>query len=280
MNLSTGFGFFVAGAVVWFTVIEPSPNPDMLLDLKSMLLVLGGTVAVAFIIFPFSQLLGLAKMLIFGVALKRGTDRRRLVKEIVSAALVATDSGSPHALTLCPASHPFLGEGLQLIAEDKLANDDLREVLTRRSQFFKQAYMAHAKMLAVLAKFPSSLGMLGSTVGLIDMMSGLGAMGQEGIGPAMAMALVTTFWGIVLTYMVVMPLSDYAVRLAAEDSLTRQLIVEGLMMIKRREEPLSILEKLNGFLALKQRLILRRGMQNLSFDEIRREAERIRRRAA
>jgi len=75
-----------------------------------------------------------------------------------------------------------------------LGEEDLKEVLNRRSQYFKSNYLNDAKMLSTMGKFPSALGMLGSTVGLVDMMSGLSKLGQAGIGESMALALVTTFW--------------------------------------------------------------------------------------
>lgn len=246
MNLSSIIGFGTAIATVWFTVIADSPNPAGLLEFKGMMLVIGGTAAAGLVIYPFSELLHIFRFTWYAVIMKRVPDRQTLAEEIVSAGCVRPEE---HAYLMSwPTSHPFLDEGLKLIAEDQLNVGELKDILLRRSQYFKQTYMADAKMLAVLAKFPSSFGMLGSTVGLVDMMSELGKNGQEGIGPAMAMALVATFWGLVLTYMVLMPLSDYAQRLAEKDALIRQMIVEGLISIKHGDSPIVLLRKLNGFL--------------------------------
>jgi chemotaxis protein MotA len=255
MNFSTVFGYLIAIATLYFTVISDSPNPKMLLEPKAFILVAGGTLSAALVIFPVSALFDLVRVILFGVIFKRKTNRQQLVKEIASAAYL--DKSQHYLLPQCPTSHPFLLEGFQLIAEKRLSEADLQGVLTRRSLFFKNSYMADAKMLAVIAKFPSSFGMLGSTVGLIDMMSELGEKGAQGIGPAMAMAMVATFWGLVFTYMFFMPLSDYAVRLATEDFLNRQMIVDGLMMIHRGEKQSVVLEKLNGFLNLGHRLIVK-----------------------
>ena len=204
MNISSVVGFGLAVATVWFTVIADSPNPAGLLEMKGMMLVVGGTAAAGLVIYPFNELLHIVRFTWFAVILKRLPNRKKVAEELVAAACLAPREHG--LLNSWPASHPFLDECFKLIAEGKLTEVELREVLSRRSQYFKQAYMGDAKMLAVLAKFPSSFGMLGSTVGLVDMMSELGKNGQEGIGPAMAMALVATFWGLVLTYMLLMPL--------------------------------------------------------------------------
>lgn len=278
MNFSTVIGYLIAVGTVWFAVISHSPNPKLLLDVYAFGLIMGGTLSAALIIFPFRSLIELGKFVLYGVVLKRRIDKKKLVKEIVTAAYL---SPAEHNLFMhIRASHPFLTEGFKLLAENQLNEIQLREVLNRRSQYFKQAYLNDAKMLTIIAKFPSSFGMLGSTVGLIDMMSELGKNGQEGIGPAMAMALVATFWGLVLTYMIFMPLGDYAQRLANEDNLARQLIAEGLMLLKTGHNQKDILTVLNGFLALNDRMSLLREPAGQNFwSEIEEKVADIRRSA-
>ncbi len=278
MNISTLFGFALALFTVWAAVIKGSPNPQALLHIEGILLIFGGTLSAGLIIYPFSKLLDLGKFVLYAVVLKQTPEPRRLVKEIVSASLLPKHERD--LLFYLPCSHPYLREGFKLLYENELNEADLFEVLSRRSQYFKTSYTNDAKMLSILAKFPSSFGMLGSTVGLIDMMSNLSKNGSEGIGPAMALALVATFWGLVLTYMVFMPLSDYAIRLNAEDGLIRQLIQEGLLMIKREEDPHVVLAKLNGFLALHDRM----GRRNLEisqrfWEETREQINQIRQKA-
>ncbi len=280
MNFSSLVGFAMAVATVWFCVINESPNPALLLDPKGFVLVLGGSMAAGLIIYPVKTLLRLWKVILFGVIFKRAHNRRKIVRELVAAA--ALDPSEHPALMMYGTSHPFLAEGLRLIAEDALNVQDLQDVLTRRSMHFKQTYMQDAKVLATLAKFPSAFGMLGSTVGLIDMMTELGGeKGQAGIGPAMAMALVATFWGLVFTYMILMPLSDYAVRLAGEDALIRNIITDGLVMIKQHKDPHIVLEKLNGFLNIGERMAIknRETMEGATWEQVRDEIERLRKRA-
>ena len=109
------------------------------------------------------------------------------------------------------------------------------------------------------------------------MMAGLSRLGQGGIGDAMAMALATTFWGLVFTYLVFVPLSDYTLRLNSEDALLRELIVEGILVIKRREDPLVIVDKINGFLALHERVTLKKSALPQDYwKEAKAQAEKIR----
>lgn len=265
MNFSSLFGFFLAGSIVWFGVIESSARPEMFLDPHALILVVGGTLAATFIAFPFSRVLGLFKMVMFGVILKQSTNNRHLVEEMVLSAAIVTEN--PEMLKFRAASHPFLAEGLALVAEGQLSETELADVLNRRSSYFRKSYLADAKMFNTLAKFPPAFGLLGASTGMITMMTGLGSGGQETIGPAMAVALVATFWGIAVANLVLLPLADYATRLASEDANTRQLIADGVMMIKRREPVHVVAEKLNGSLAIQKRLRLKKQKDGVSADD-------------
>ncbi|NDC24977.1 MAG: hypothetical protein EB078_11405 [Proteobacteria bacterium] len=248
---------------------------ELLLEWRGLALVVGGTLGLSLLIYPFSQLLNLGRFFLYAVLLKKNPSLIDIAKDLLAA--TALKSNESHLYPLCPSKHPFLTEAYQLLADPLLSESDLREVLVKRSFYFKMVYAKDAKMLSTLGKFPSSLGMLGSTVGLVDMMSGLSRLGQAGIGEAMAMALATTFWGLVLTYLFFVPLADYTLRLNAEDAFLRQLISEGVILIKRREELQVIAEKINGFLSLHERLTLKKSSLPQDYwKEAEAAAERIR----
>jgi chemotaxis protein MotA len=252
MNISSLLGFTIATMILWVGVISPSAKPQMFLDHHALLLVVGGTLSAALIAFPMRRIYEMVNMFLFGVILKRPWNRRQIIEEMVAVSEMAQTE--PHFLTSVPASHPFLAEGLRLIGEGILTETELQDVLNRRSSFFKRQYLSDAKLLNTLAKFPPAFGLLGASTGMIAMMTNLGKGGQETIGPAMAIALVATFWGIALANFVLLPMADYATRLASEDALVRQIILDGLMMLKRRENAYVIAEKLNGYLVIGKRL--------------------------
>lgn len=253
MNLASLIGFGIAISVVWFGVIGPSANRNIFMDSHALILVLGGTTAAAFIAFPIRKILGMFQVLVRGVLFKRSSPNVTLVKEIIEASNVA--KMDPTALGNRNASHPFLKEGYQLIADGVLSEIELAEVLKKRSFFFKKDYGGDAKMFTAIGKFPPAFGLLGASSGMIAMMGNLGGSGgQSSIGAAMAIALVATFWGIGLSNLFILPLADYFHKLADDDFYTRLLVVEGLMMLKRRESPLVVVEKMNSFLHVSQRI--------------------------
>jgi chemotaxis protein MotA len=253
MNLASIIGFTMAVVVVWFGVIGPAVNRNIFMDSHALILVLGGTTAAAFIAFPIKKIFGMFRVLLKEVIFKRHSPNVDLVKEIVDASNVA--KMDPSSLANRHASHPFLKEGFLLIADGVLSDAELSEVLKKRSLFFKKAYGGDAKMFTALGKFPPAFGLLGASSGMIAMMGNLGGEGgQASIGAAMAIALVATFWGIGLSNLIILPLADYYHKLADDDFYTRLLIMEGLLMLKRRESPLVVVEKMNSFLHLSDRI--------------------------
>jgi chemotaxis protein MotA len=252
MNYTSILGFGVAACILWFGVFRTATQPGLFLDPHALLLVLGGTLAAALIAYPVGRLVDLGRMFIYGFLFKRLSDNEAIVRELVVSAITARIS--PAALAYRKSSHPFLSEGYQLIAEGKVPADHLREILNQRSRYFRRSYMADAKLLTALAKFPPAFGLLGASTGMIAMMINLGTGGQETIGPAMAIALVATFWGIALANFVLLPLADYATRTANDDTSTRQIIVEGLVMLKEGVPPELLSERLNSFLPVHRRV--------------------------
>ncbi len=251
MNFSVLMGVIIAGIVVYFGAISSVSNPKIFLDPHALILVLGGTLAAALIAFPVRKILGLFKILVTKVLLNRNVQTLQVVNEIVEASKISKTNVSSLANRKAP--HPFIEEGYQLIAEGVLSEDELREVLTQRSVFFKQDYSSDGKIWLALSKFPPAFGLLGASSGMIAMMANLESQ-KNNIGAAMAVALVATFWGIAFANLILLPLADYYQKLTTDDFKMRCVVVEGLLMLKRKESTLVVIEKLNSHLALHERL--------------------------
>ena len=129
----------------------------------------------------------------------------------------------------------------------------MREGLYKRMEYYQRQYLSDAKTLPGLSKFPPAFGLLGAVTGMIGMMGNLGG-GSDVIGRSMAVALVATFWGICLANVVLLPLSDYYKGLAEQDAFVRQIIIDGVLMVKRKEALPLIEEKMNSYLPPNKRL--------------------------
>ncbi len=256
MNLSSLLGTAIIAFVVFFGVIHGSKNPEIFLNLHALILVLGGTLGVTLLAFPFRKLKEMLDFLVYGLFFKKKTVDLFVVADLIriSDEYKKDQSGF---LQNYSVSNPFLKEALKLLSKSALGYDDLVLILKNRRDSFKKRYQEDHKMLLSISKFPPGLGLLGASSGMIEMMMGLNASGMDGIGSAMAVALVATFWGIAIANFVFLPLADYAARVANDDFFTRSLIVHGIAMIKQGVAPKIIAETLISQLPIRDQVYLR-----------------------
>lgn len=253
MNFSSLIGFIFGGAVLYFAITGSVEKSQIFADPHALILVFGGTLTVSLMSFPFGKLFAIAKLFVKVVFFNKKVSDVELVRNLIDASNIA--KSNPQGLAQMRSPHAFATEGYQLIAEGLLSESDLYEVLQKRSSYFKGTYGQDAKVFAALAKYPPAFGLLGAVTGMVGMMFKLGTSGSEKIGESMGVALIATFWGIAVANLLLLPLADFYAKLASDDSAQRNLIVEGLMMLKRRESPLVVMEKLNSFLSIRDRLM-------------------------
>ena len=249
MNLNALLGLLAAISIVWFGVVSPASNPSIFVDHHALILVFGGTIAAALLAFSSRQLRDLGQFLLLGAFFPPKKITAKTIEQLFILAKWPS-------LTLLEHKdfHPFLLEAYALALREDLTPAELKLILHTRIQKFRERYSWDAKTLVALAKFPPAFGLLGATTGMIAMMTGLGgAEGQDTIGPAMAVALVATFWGIAFANLVLLPLADRATRLNFEDQQLREMMAGGILLIHQEASPALLFEYLIGFMPMKER---------------------------
>ncbi len=245
MNISSWVGFFIAALVLVFGVFKTLPNPGLFFDSHALLLVCGGTLAAALISVRYKKLEELCSLFFYGLLLKRTKPTLDHARELLLLSALTHNSKSIYIHF--DLSHPFAREAFELAKKNYLEEDELKILLIKRNEFFKRSYQSDAKALNNLGKFPPAFGLLGATTGMIAMMTQLGR-NQDQIGQAMAIALIATFWGIALANLVLLPLADYAAKVAHEDQVTRQMIAEAIILIRKNYDPHLVGERLCTYL--------------------------------
>ncbi len=243
---SSWLGIFIAVGVLYYGVFRSAPNPQIFLDAHALILVIGGTLAVSLIAFPFRKFEDIIALLLFSVLKKRKSSLLNQAKDLVNLSL-QKKLNQPLMITKSE-KHPFMKEACYLLSHDHLSAEQLRSVLTKRSEFFKKKYLSDAKVLNAIGKFPPAFGLLGASTGMISMMSNIGQGQQDKIGDAMAIALVATFWGIAMANFILLPLADFASRIVLEDQHVRNMIIEAVVLIRDDEDPRYVMEKVLAFL--------------------------------
>jgi len=139
----------------------------------------------------------------------------------------------------------FLRSGLRLII-DGTDPDEVREILETEMEYLAERHKRAQQMFLAMAKYLPGFGMIGTLIGLIAMLQSLDD--PKTIGPKMAVALITTFYGALLSNLVFMPIAGKLKTRTEDESLMRRIILEGIIMIQAQANPRFIGQKLLAYL--------------------------------
>lgn len=244
MDLATIIGL-VAGVlfIVWGIGLGNIPE---FIDFPSFVITVGGTIAATAINYPLSKLKEVVKVTV--VAFKaKNEDPGLLIDALVGYAIRARREG---LLALESetngATDPFLRKGLGLVV-DGTDPEMVRSILETDISFLEERHKASAQMFETMALYAPAFGLVGTLIGLIQMLSKLDD--PNAIGPAMAVALLTTFYGSIMANLIFMPIAGKLKLRSAEEILRKEVMIEGILAIQAGEGPSVITEKLNSFLA-------------------------------
>ena len=215
-------------------------------DISSVLIVVGGTLSVVIACYP-KLALSIPKH--FMIMLHSKTfDPHQYVDELMELAQIARKNG---LLALEEKANeqkdPFFKQAIMLIVD---ANDPerVRGILTNE---IEQASARHHEVIAMYERGSNAapaFGMIGTLIGLINMLKELDGADMTSLGPNMAVALITTFYGSLLAHVVFNPIASNLTARDEEEILCREIILEGIMAIQSGENPKFLRERLMTFL--------------------------------
>ncbi|HHW14561.1 MAG TPA: motility protein A, partial [Firmicutes bacterium] len=140
----------------------------------------------------------------------------------------------------------FLKKGIQLVV-DGTDPQLVRNILEVELTFLEERHAAGASILTFWAATAPGFGMIGTLIGLIQMLGNLNDPGS--LGPSMAVALVTTFYGSIAANWICNPMAQKLKARSSEEILLKEVMIEGILSIQAGENPRIVEEKLKAFLA-------------------------------
>ncbi|MCM1189522.1 MAG: MotA/TolQ/ExbB proton channel family protein [bacterium] len=175
-----------------------------------------------------------------------------MIQKIIDLSNVARKEG---LLSLEEAAaemeEPFLKKGVLLIV-DGTDPDLVRAIMETELVSVENRHKVRIGFWDTLASMGPAWGMIGTLVGLVDMLYNMGD--AAALGPAMAVALITTLYGSLLANWVCTPVSNKLKADNASEMILKEVMIEGLLSIQAGENPRVIEEKLKSFLAPKDRV--------------------------
>lgn len=240
----------VAGAalVLWSILMASDIGP--FIDYPSLVMVIGGSICAALMSFPMGNVLAVAKVLKKAFFTK-SRDPRELIGELVKFAEVARRDGilalENHTAKI---NDPFIVSGIQM-AVDGTDPSLIEAILMSDIEAIESRHSEGKALLDNIGKFAPAFGMIGTLVGLVIMLKNMSD--PSSIGPAMAIALLTTLYGAMTSNMFALPLAEKLGRRSKEEVFLKMIVVKGVMSIQSGDNPRIVEQKLKTFLPMRIR---------------------------
>ncbi|MDR5875252.1 MotA/TolQ/ExbB proton channel family protein [Halomonas sp. CUBES01] len=248
MNPSTLIGILASILLLVSVLFFTAESPGSFLNVPGLAIVVTGTLAATFISYPLKEVLRVVRLV--GLVFRReNTYVRDDINELVSMSRLWF-KGDVRAVEqeLENTRNPFLRTGIQLVIANT-KEDEIFDMLRWRIARLKAREHAEAQIFRTMATYAPAFGMIGTLVGLVNMLEVMDSGNLDVIGPRMSVALLTTFYGILLANLVFKPIAVKLERRTEERLITMNMVLEGISLITKRRLPSFIEETLNSFVA-------------------------------
>lgn len=242
MDIGTLLGLVSAFAFVTIGIMMGSPL-SAFVDYPSIMIVVGGSFACVAIMFPGKVLMSAAKM-IMKCFIYKVEDPRSLIEQIVMLGEKARRE-SIVSLEKVQVSNSFMARGVMMVA-DGTELSLLRSILDIDISIMQQRHWRGQDVLKQLGTYSPAFGMIGTLIGLVQMLQQMD--NPDSIGPAMAVALLTTFYGSMLANVIWLPMAKKLEERSNDETRNMELMKEGILSIQKGEHPSLVKEKLQSFL--------------------------------
>lgn len=220
------------------------------LDVPSAMIVLGGTAGTTLVHYPFKDVFDA-----INVAKKTLLYKEQSINDLIAQLMEFANKARKEGILALQGAmenidDPFLIKAMQM-AVDGQEPDTLRNMLLTEIEYIEQRHEKGANIFMSIAAYGPAMGMIGTLIGLVQMLQTMDDPSK--IGPAMAVALLTTFYGAVLANALCTPMAGKLKNRSASELLIKTLIIEGMQSILSGENPRIMEQKLHAFIAPKLR---------------------------
>lgn len=245
MDFTSVIGLLLSIALLLWALLLGGTPLGLFWDVPSVVIVGGGTFAVTLISYRASDLKQLFKVIARALTFKLPSPRDEIERIIAYAGLARKEGLLALEAKLQEVDDRFFAKGVQLVI-DGFATETVRDILDLEHSFQQQRHALGKRMLETMASMAPAFGMVGTLIGLVQMLNNM--KDPTAIGTGMATALLTTLYGAVIANAIMIPLANKLDVRAKEEALLRDLMIEGIAAIQAGEKPQLIKEKLKGFL--------------------------------
>ncbi len=249
MDIATIIGILLGFMVITSAVVSSS-GWQIFIHLPSMAITIGGMLCATLIHFSLPQFLGIFSVIKKTIVTKIPSQKELIQKMVNFAAINRRDGALALEPEIANLSDPFFVKGLQMLVDGQ-DSESIRDLLEPEIQHLQERHYKGKKILEFMGAAAPAFGMIGTLIGLIQMLRTLES--PESIGRGMAVALLTTFYGALTANLIFLPLAGKLGIYSKEETTAMEMIAEGLCAIAQGDNPTIVRERIQAFVSQNRR---------------------------
>lgn len=250
MDIATIAGMVAGIGIVMYAILSGG-SLDTFINVPSILIVFGGGFAATIMRFPLANVFSALSLGAKASFTHKSVSPVEMTNEICKLADIIRKEG-PLGLEGVDISDPFLKKGSQYVA-DGYDPEFMQQTMEKERDLYLDRLDEAQRVYKMLGDAGPAFGMIGTIVGLVQMLSAMDD--PAAIGPAMAIALLTTLYGALLANLVALPLADKLSNKIALEEINQSLVIDGVMQLRDNKAPALIREMLEAYMTAKQKAV-------------------------
>lgn len=250
MDLASFFGLIAATGLIALAIVTGGTF-ELFIDPQAMMVVMGGTFGACMVHYPFHDVWSAIKVGKNAFFYKENPPIQ-VIERLIRFANVARKEGllSLEGNVKEVKDDDFFAKGLQMAADGQ-EPETMRRMMEKELEYIHERHEKGADIFTALGGYAPAMGMVGTLIGLVQMLAHLDDPSR--IGPAMSMALLTTLYGTTIGNIIFHPMAGKLRNRNQTEILKKSMIIEGIHSILVGENPRIMEQKLHSFLPPKER---------------------------
>ncbi|MDX2502646.1 MAG: motility protein A [Deltaproteobacteria bacterium] len=250
MDIATLIGILVSFGLVMVSILVGGDG-SWFVNAPSLMIVCSGTMGATLLAYPLGDVLGVFRV-VKNVFMHKSQVVSKLIPLITEFAKKARQEGIlSFESELDNIEDPFLVQGIQM-AIDGMESSAIEDVMTTEIIYLEERHRLGSEIFSTMGRFAPAVGMLGTIIGLVQMLMQMEDPSQ--IGAPMAVALLTTFYGTLLANLVVLPIAGKLKTRSKQELLVKQMVLQGVISIQSGDNHRIVEQKLKAFIAPRARI--------------------------
>ena len=251
MDIATLVGILVSFGLVIVSILMGGEG-TWFVSAPSLMIVGGGTMGATLLAYPLVDVLG-----VFKVAKNVFMHKSQVVSELIPLISEFAKKARQEGILsfesqLADIEDPFLVQGIQM-AIDGMESSAIEDVMTTEIIYLEERHRLGSEIFSTMGTFAPAVGMLGTIIGLVQMLMQMEDPSQ--IGAPMALALLTTFYGTLVANLVFLPIAGKLKTRSKQELLIKQMVLEGVISIQSGDNHRIVEQKLKAFIAPRARVV-------------------------